>query len=106
MFESIGKYKTLALLSKEAGIQPSVESNLSSIMNWLICSISLLVSNLSCFVLCSFFLSILPTKRNLLTYLDTVLVVAMTSLVNALVSANMKYKITTEERKKVQNTNF
>ena len=97
MFESIGKYKTLALLSKEAGIQPSVESNLSSIMNWLICSISLLVSNLSCFVLCSFFLSILPTKRNLLTYLDTVLVVAMTSLVNALVSANMKYKITTEE---------
>ena len=54
--------------------------------NWAVCTISLIVSNLSCFALCSYFLSILPTKRNLLTYLNNLLVITMTFLVNFMVS--------------------
>ena len=54
--------------------------------SWAECTISIVVSNLACLVLCSFFFSILPTKRNLLTYLDTVFVLTMTALVNFMVS--------------------
>ena len=68
----------------------SVKSSLPRMIfswNGVICGISVVVSNLSCVLLCSFFFSILPTKRNLLTHLDTALVLAITALVNALVSA-------------------
>ena len=54
--------------------------------NWATCTLSLIVSNLSCFALCSYFFSILPTERNLLTYLNNLLVITMTFLVNFMVS--------------------
>ena len=60
--------------------------------NWAACTISLLVSNLSCFALCSYFFSILPTKRNLLTYLNNLLVITMTLLVNFMVSKEWLFK--------------
>ena len=56
-----------------------------------LCAISVVVSNLSCLVLCSFFASILPTKRNLLTHLNTLLVYVLTALVNVLVSESQKH---------------
>ena len=56
-----------------------------------LCAISVVVSNLSCLVLCSFFASILPTKRNLLTHLNTLLVHVLTALVNVLVSESQKH---------------
>ena len=52
------------------------------IFSWAACAVSIVVSNLSCLALCSFFFSILPTKRNLLTYFDTVLVLSVTAVVN------------------------
>lgn len=55
------------------------------IFSWAACTINILVSNLSCFALSSFFFSILPTKRNLLTYLDTILVLSITAAVNVMV---------------------
>ena len=55
-------------------------------INWIVCTISVVVANLSCLALCSFFTSILPTKRNLLTHLETLLVLAMAAVVNGLVS--------------------
>ena len=55
------------------------------VFNGALCTISVIVSNLSSLALSSFFVSILPTKRNLLTHLNTVLVFVMAALVNALV---------------------
>ena len=55
------------------------------IFSWEACTINILVSNLSFFALSSFFFSILPTKRNLLTYLDTILVLSITAAVNVMV---------------------
>ena len=52
------------------------------IFSWAACTVSIVVSNLSCLALSSFFFSILPTKRNLLTYFDTVLVLSVTAVVN------------------------
>ena len=52
------------------------------VVTGLLCTISVIVSNVSCLALYSFFASILPTKRNLLTRLNTVLVLAITALVN------------------------
>ena len=64
----------------------SIESSLPRmIFNWAACATSLVVSNLSCLALSSFFFSILPTKRNLLTYLNTVLVLSITAAVNVMV---------------------
>ena len=57
-----------------------------------LCAISVVVSNLSCLTLSSFFASILPTKRNLLTYLNTVLVYVLTVLVNVLVSESQSFR--------------
>ena len=54
------------------------------VFNGALCTISVIVSNLSSLALSSFFVSILPTKRNLLTHLNTVLVFVMAALVNAL----------------------
>ena len=48
----------------------------------LLCLLSLTASNLSCIALVSFFLTTLPTKRNLLTFFDIVLVVALTCVVD------------------------
>jgi hypothetical protein len=47
---------------------------------------SLLLTNMAAILLCSYFCSILPTKRNLKTHLDWVLVIAMAGFVNLLVS--------------------
>ena len=60
--------------------------------NWIVCTISVVVANLSCVALCSFLFSILPTKRNLLTYLNTLLVYALTALVNVLVSKSQSFR--------------
>ena len=57
-----------------------------------LCATSVIVSNLSYLALCSFFASILPTKRNLLTYLNTLLVYALTALVNVLVSKSQSFR--------------
>ena len=56
----------------------------------LLCTISVIVSNVSCLALYSFFASILPTKRNLLTRLNTVLVLAITALVNTQARFDLK----------------
>ena len=69
--------------SEREGCTTSVQRNLSAmVVTGLLCTISVIVSNVSCLVLYSFFASILPTKRNLLTRLNTVLVLAITALVN------------------------
>ena len=56
----------------------------------LLCLLSLTVSNISCVALVSFFLTTLPTKRNLFTFFDTVLVVALTSDVDITVRVTSK----------------
>ena len=50
-----------------------------------ICALSMLMANMSCLALSSYFSTILPTKRSLLTRFNTVFVLAMTAWVNALV---------------------
>ena len=55
------------------------------------CIISVFVSNFSCLALSSFFASILPSKRNLLTQLNTVLVFVMTAMVNVMVRWNKNF---------------
>ena len=55
------------------------------IFNGVLCTISVIVSNLSCLALSSFFNSILSSKRNILTQLNTVLVFVMTAVVDTLV---------------------
>ena len=50
-----------------------------------VCAMSMLMANMSCLALSSYFSTILPTKRNLLTRFNTVFVLAMTAWVNALV---------------------
>ena len=50
-----------------------------------ICAMSMLMANMSCLALSSYFSTILPTKRSLLTRFNTVFVLAMTAWVNALV---------------------
>ena len=56
----------------------------------LLCLLSLTVSNISCVALVSFFLTTLPTKRNLFTFFDTVLVLALTSDVDITVRVTSK----------------
>ena len=48
----------------------------------LLCLLSLTVSNPCCIALVSFFMTTLPTKRNLFTYFDIVLVLALTGTVD------------------------
>ena len=48
----------------------------------LLCLLSLTASNISCIALLSFFLTTLPTKRNLLTFFELVIVVAFTCAVD------------------------
>ena len=48
----------------------------------LLCLLSLTASNISCVAFVSFSLATLPTKRNLFTYFDRVLVLALTSVVD------------------------
>ena len=49
---------------------------------WLLCLLSMIVANLSCVALLSFFSTTLPTRRNLLIYFQTCLVLALTCLVD------------------------
>ena len=51
----------------------------------LLCLLSLTASNISCVALVSFFLTTLPHQRNLLTFFELVLVVAITCVVDILV---------------------
>ena len=48
----------------------------------LLCLLSLTVSNPCCIALVSFFMTTLPTKRNLFTFFELVLVIALTIMVN------------------------
>ena len=48
----------------------------------LLCLLSLTASNFCCVALVSFFLTTLPTKRNLFTYFEMVLVLALTIMVD------------------------
>ena len=48
----------------------------------VLCLLSMVVSNLCCLALLSFFLTTLPTKRNLLTFFELVLVIALTGVVD------------------------
>ena len=59
--------------------QISGETSVVEVFLHLFCMI---VSNISCVALVSFFLTTLPTKRNLLTFFDIVLVVALTCVVD------------------------
>ena len=61
------------------------------ISSGVLCTISVFVSNLCCLALSSFFSSILPSKRNLLTQLNTVLVFVLTAMVNVMVRWNKTY---------------
>ena len=61
------------------------------ISSGVLCTISVFVSNLCCLALSSFFSSILPSKRNLLTQLNTVLVFVLTAMVNVMVRWNKSY---------------
>ena len=51
----------------------------------LLCLLSLAAGNLSCVALVSFFLTTLPTKRNLFTYFDPVLVLAITGVMDTMI---------------------
>ena len=55
------------------------------IMGWLLSLLSLAISNFCCVALVSFFLTTLPAKRNLLTFFDILLVVALTCVVDIVV---------------------
>ena len=48
----------------------------------LLCLLSLTSSNFCCIILVSFFLTTLPTKRNLFTFFEMVLVLALTIMVD------------------------
>ena len=47
------------------------------VLNWLVAFTLMAAANALWLILRSFFKTILPTKRNLLTYLDEVLVISM-----------------------------
>ena len=51
----------------------------------ILCLLSMVVSNISCLALVTFFLTTLPAKRNLLTFFDILLVVALTCVVDIVV---------------------
>ena len=68
-----------------------------------LCTISVFVSNLCCLALFSFFSSILPSKRNLLTQLNTVLVFVLTAMVNVMVRWNKTYADSKSSFEKSQN---
>ena len=52
---------------------------------WVSCLFSMVISNSCCVALYSFFSTTLPNHQNLITLFDTVLILAMTSIVNILV---------------------
>ena len=52
----------------------------------LLSLLSFSISNFCCVALYTFFMTTLPTQRNLLTFFDTVLVLSLTGVVNILVS--------------------
>ena len=51
-------------------------------MKLVLCLLLLTISNTCCIALYSFFLTTLPTKRNLFTYFETNLVLALTAVVD------------------------
>ena len=73
------------------------------ISSGVLCTISVFVSNLCCLALFSFFSSILPSKRNLLTQLNTVLVFVLTAMVNVMVRWNKMYSGRKSSFEKSQN---
>ena len=59
-----------------------ITPGMPAVVQLLLCLLSLTASNISCVALVSFFLTTLPTKRNLLTFFDIVLVVALSCVVD------------------------
>ena len=59
----------------------------------LLCLLSLTASNFCCVALVSFFLTTLPTNRNLFTFFDIVLVSALTSVVDIAVRIALSGKL-------------
>ena len=55
---------------------------MAAAVKFLLCLFSLTASNISCVALVSFFLTTLPNQRNLLTFFDIVLVLALTCVVD------------------------
>ena len=62
-----------------------IKKKIEGMAESLLCLISLVVSNLSCAALLSFFSTTLTTKRNLVIYFQTCLVIALTALVDSVV---------------------
>ena len=71
---------TLSKDSKEG--TDEITPGMAAAVEVIFCLLSMVVSNLSCVALVSFFLTTLPHQRNLLTFFDIVLVVALTSVVD------------------------
>ena len=79
-----GGLKTPKMGSHYMWTAPKEEINpvMAAAVQFLLCLLSLTASNISCVALVSFFLTTLPAKRNLLTFFDIVLVVALTCVVD------------------------
>ena len=65
---------------------------------------SLISSTASCVALLSFLGSILPTKRNLFTFLDALLILAMTGCVDVMVRLYLKCWCDSQEARKTKNS--
>ena len=66
----------------ECMIGSNTSGKMADAVKLLLCLLSMAVSNLSCVALVSFFLTTLPTKRNLFTFFDIALVLSLTSVVD------------------------
>ena len=77
---SVPQLSTFSEDQKEGSDQIAPGS--TAAVQFLLCLLSLTASNISCVALVSFFLTTLPTKRNLLTFFDIVLVVAISCVVD------------------------
>ena len=55
---------------------------MAAVVKMILCLLSLTTSNFSCVALVSFFLTTLPTNRNLFTFFDITLVLALTGVVD------------------------
>ena len=63
-------------------VADQITPGMAAAVEVIFCLLSLTSANLSCVALVSFFLTTLPTKRNLLTFFDILLVVALTCVVD------------------------
>ena len=77
---SVPQLSTFSEDQKEGSDQ--IAPGFTAAVQFLLCLLSLTASNISCVALVSFFLTTLPTKRNLLTFFELVIVVAFTCAVD------------------------